>query len=219
MRLFEHDGTHYQEWRKLHEMARDYFGIPGVVKQSEHYLRSGGRGSKYVDFDVIISDPVRCGQVTRLFAAQIEEVMSNKAIDFLGFLDKGGEGTVGAIALAGALEMLVSLPSVYVRPWKDVRMERIKASRDKEIYSLSDASGILVTDHCTTGGEALRAVRLLREAGAHMEDVVAYSYHTEDFEPESFVNESIEFYSMYECPEDLVRAGVDLGNGQEDGTD
>jgi orotate phosphoribosyltransferase len=211
MKLFKNENTRYQEWHELYEMARNYFAIPGVVKKSEHYLRSGVREDKYIDFDIIISDPVRCEQVARLFAAQIEEIGHSKNVDFLAFVDKGGEGTVGVIALAGVLEMFTNLPSVYVRAWKDVTQERVKPPKAIEgKHYLSGIRGILVTDHCTTGQEALDAVQILRGVGANVEDVVAYSYYAEKFNHELFSQEKVEFYSMYEAPEDLIKAGIDI---------
>ena len=211
MRLFRSDATRYREWQELYERARHYFTIPGVVKQSVHFLREGDKRSEYLDFDYLVSDPVRCEEVARLFAGQIEEINFEKSLDFLSFVDKGGEGTIGAIAIAGALSIFTSLPLVYVRPWKDVMGEKVKCLRTPGgQYSLTDARGILVTDHCTTGREALQAVHLLRDAETHVEDVLAYSYRSENFDSEAFDREGIEFYSLYDAKENLGKTGVNL---------
>ena len=209
MRLFRDQARNHQEWKKIHDIAKNYFAIPGVVKQSVHILLDGDRKGEYIDFDMIISDPVRCEHAMMLFVNQINEICNLKDIDFLAFVDKGGEGTVGTIALAGVLEISTSLPAVYVRPWKDIRAERIKSRYNDNMHNrLYGTSGIFVTDHCTTGREALRCVDLLEENGAMVKDVVAYSYRVEDFDSESFTKKNIDFYSIYNNLEVICKTGV-----------
>ena len=217
MKLLRDQDSYRQEWQKIHEIARGYFAIPGVVKQSVHLLREGNKRKEYIDFDMAIFDPARCENIAILFANQINEICDSKNIDFLVFIDKGGEGTVGAIALVGALEMSISLPIVYVRPWKDIREERIKSRcMGNPHFSLDDGVGILVTDHCTTGREALHCIDLLRKKHARIEDVVAYSYRVQDFDSESFAKNNIDFYSMYNDPKDILKAGVKLQIGKSE---
>jgi orotate phosphoribosyltransferase len=200
----------------IFERARNYFRLEGVVKMSTHLYRSGLGAPWYVDFDNIANDPVRCREATLLYAHTIEEIMRLRNVDFLGFIDKSEGGTVGTIRLAGAISILTDIPSVAIRPGKDISHERLKIPLQKGRIGENracQATCIILTDHCTTGSEVIESIRAAESNGVKVTDIIAYTRSSE-FDSQEFTQKGIEFHWFYETPRDLKKVGIDVMESQ-----
>jgi orotate phosphoribosyltransferase len=154
-----------------------FFAIPGVVRRSTWLYRSGKRGDFYVDFDVLVADPYRAEVIAQHYIDKISAFIADHPVHFLGFLEKGRGGTVGAVAMAVRLCVAVSLPMVLIRPKKDIASERVKIPRYEKDEGL-DLVGrhvLIVTDHCTTGEEVVEAAREVRYNGGEVAGAIAFT--------------------------------------------
>jgi len=157
-----------------------FFAIPGVVRRSTWLYRSGKRGDFYVDFDVLVADPYRAEVIAQRYIDKISAFLGDHPVDFLGFLEKGRGGTVGAVAMAVRLCVALSLPMVLIRPKKDIASERVKTPRYEQDEGL-DLVGrriLIVTDHCTTGEEVVEAAQNVRYNGGEVTGAIAFTANT-----------------------------------------
>jgi orotate phosphoribosyltransferase len=191
---------------KLREETREYFRLPSVFKASTRLFRVGFPEPYYIDFDLIINDPYRCEEVAKYYAFNILEISRKHSVDILGFLEKSGGGTSGAIRLAGLISSLTHIPNVLIRLARELEYDQVKLPLVEGMPLTERMSNIMVTivtDHVTTGTELLDAVDAVEYNGGKVTNVVAYTLRTDRFEKEEFDRRQIAVSSLHPLPESL----------------
>lgn len=124
-------------------------------------LRSGRTSNYYLDKYLFSTRPEVLKELAAMFAARIQ------AIDSRVTRLAGAE--LGGIPLVTAASLATGLPCVFVRNAKKdygtAKQLEGKLERGDRV--------ILLEDVATTGGQALEAVRVLRDAGAEIVAVIA----------------------------------------------
>ncbi len=126
--------------------------------EGEFTLRSGKKSNFYVDKYLFETQPDILRELGDLFAARASSRTS---------LIAGAE--LGGVALAAAASMASGLPFVIVRNAK----KDYGTSKPFEGRLSPGDCVLLVEDIATTGGQVLEAAKVLGEAGATVEKIVA----------------------------------------------
>jgi orotate phosphoribosyltransferase len=140
--------------RKLLEMLRKY-----AVKRGEFVLASGRKSSYYIDVKRAYTRP----EVLREIAAELASMIDKNATDRIAGV------ALGAVPLAAAVSLETGLPFIIVR-------KKEKGYGTGKLIEGELRAGervVLVEDVTTTGGSALKAAKLIQEAGAVCEEVVS----------------------------------------------
>jgi len=138
---------------ETHEaLGRDL--VAAAVLRGDFLLRSGARSSYYIDKYLFTTQPSLLRRLAGELALQLPEGVQRLAGPVLG-----------AVPLVTALALETGLPSVIVRVDKP---KQYGTARRVEGTLLAGEQVVLVEDVVTTGGAALAAVDVLREAGAEV---------------------------------------------------
>jgi orotate phosphoribosyltransferase len=136
----------------LEVLGRDL--VAAAVLRGDFRLRSGARSSYYIDKYLFTTRP---------------DLLRRIAAELAGCLPEGVQRlagpVLGAVPLVTALSLHTGLPSVIVR------VDKPKEYGTAKRFEGSLAPGervVLVEDVVTTGGAALAAIDVLREAGANV---------------------------------------------------
>jgi orotate phosphoribosyltransferase len=199
------------------ERTRVFFKLEGVFNRSVHWWRRGRKEAFYFDFDSIVYEPAKCADVVALLLSYIREfqgsAIDEPPVSYLAFIEKRDGGTIGALSLAAALSLESGIPFCVVRPGKFVVSERVKTPFIRGVapnHRLNDERCLIITDHCTTGGEVIEAAKCLRAVGAAVAGALAYTVVTTDPQDaesreESFRREELPFTFCHSLPEDAER--------------
>lgn len=182
---------------------RKGFLEPGVIRKSVHYLRGGSKANYYFDFDVKTIDPHMCRIVRDSLCRKILEINTQQKIDFLAFIEKRPGGTTGAIRFAAALSIELGIPNFIIRQTKEIISEQVSLTKNVHLpagLKLLETESVLVTDHITAGGEALRAIETVTSLGGHITDVITYTLKYEDFRRNMprFKEHGVNVYSIHD---------------------
>jgi orotate phosphoribosyltransferase len=128
--------------------------VAASVLRGDFLLRSGARSSYYIDKYLFTTEPALLRRLARELSARLPEGVQRLAGPVLG-----------AVPLVTALSLQTGLPSVIVRVDK---AKEYGTSRRFEGRLAAGDRVVLVEDVVTTGGAALAAVEVLREAGAEV---------------------------------------------------
>jgi orotate phosphoribosyltransferase len=128
--------------------------VAAAVLRGDFLLRSGARSSYYIDKYLFTTEPALLERIAVELAARLPRGAQRLAGPVLG-----------AVPLVTALSLQTGLPMVIVR-----------VDKPKEYGTAKQVEGklapgervVLVEDVVTTGGAALAAVDVLREAGAEV---------------------------------------------------
>ncbi len=124
-------------------------------------LRSGRTSSYYLDKYRFSTQPRVLGPVAALFAQKLDEI---------GTLpDRVAGAELGGIPLVTAVGLRTGLPSVFIRNSK----KDYGTAKQLEGTIEPEDRVVFLEDVATTGGQALEAVAILRDAGARVEAVIA----------------------------------------------
>jgi orotate phosphoribosyltransferase len=138
---------------ETHEaLGRDL--VAAAVLRGDFLLRSGARSSYYIDKYLFTTQPSLLKRLARELAARVPEEAQRVAGPVLG-----------AVPLVTAVSLETGLPSVIVRV--DTPKEYGTSRRFEGALEAGERV-VLVEDVVTTGGAALAAVEVLREAGAEV---------------------------------------------------
>jgi len=128
-----------------------------ALLEGEFTLRSGRKSRYYLDKYLFETQPALLRELARRFARYVTDTVDRVA---------GAE--LGAVALAAATALETDKPFVIVRNSRKAGYGTGKLIEGR----LNPGDRVLlVEDVCTSGGQALEAVRTLREAGAIVETV------------------------------------------------
>ena len=156
--------------------------VAASVLRGDFLLRSGTRSSYYIDKYLFTTRP---DLLRRLASALAERVPAGT---------QRVAGTVlGAVPLATALSLETGLPMVIVRADKPKEY-----GTARQIEGVLDAGEriVLVEDVVTTGGAALAAVDVLREAGAEVLGALVV-VDREQGGPEAFAARGVPFDALF----------------------
>lgn len=127
-------------------------------------LRSGRTSSYYLDKYRFSTRPEVLGPVAELFAERVAAVG-----DAAGGIDRLAGAELGGIPLVAATCLVTGHPTLFVRNAKKdygtaKQLEGLVEPGDKVVF---------LEDVATTGGQALEAVGVLRDAGAEVVAIIA----------------------------------------------
>ncbi len=128
-------------------------------------LRSGRTSSYYLDKYLFSTRPEVLAPVAIMFAHRIRELESR-----LGRrIDRIAGAELGGIPLVSAASLQTGLPTIFIRNKKK------DYGTAKQLEGALNAGDriILLEDIATTGGQALEAVAVIKDAGAVVEAVIA----------------------------------------------
>jgi orotate phosphoribosyltransferase len=128
--------------------------VAASVLRGDFLLRSGARSSYYIDKYLFTTEPTLLQRLARELATRLPQGAQRLAGPVLG-----------AVPLVTAISLQTGLPSVIVRVDK---AKEYGTSRRFEGALEAGERVVLVEDVVTTGGAALAAVEVLREAGAEV---------------------------------------------------
>lgn len=128
-------------------------------------LRSGRTSSYYLDKYLFSTRPEVLKQLAVLFADRLRELESREGVKVMRLA--GAE--LGGIPLVTATSLETGLPCLFVRNQK----KDYGTAKQLEGKIEKGDTVVLLEDVATTGGQALEAVRSLREAGANVIAVIA----------------------------------------------
>ncbi|MFO0895616.1 MAG: orotate phosphoribosyltransferase [Phycisphaerales bacterium] len=138
------------------ELARQI--ADAALLRGKFVLRSGRTSDYYLDKYLFSTRPAILRALGQLFAARIPAGTTRLA---------GAE--LGGIPLVTAAAMAAGLPCIFVR---NARKEYGTAKQLEGVVNAGDRV-VLLEDVATTGGQALEAVKVLRDAGATVTGVIA----------------------------------------------
>lgn len=194
--------------------------IPGVVNRSEHLFRTGKRRDYYLDIDPLLDDPVECRKVVRYYIDMINSILTQRQINVLGFIEKDRDsgGTTGVIRLAAAISIETGIPNLTIRLGKELPEERIKLRalpKGTPVQaSLEGLAFAVLSDHSTTGSEALRANEAVRYRGGRVTDFIVYSLIKPEFQFNAFKEQGIKVHPYFIAPDGLVSLGFEVKQEQ-----
>jgi orotate phosphoribosyltransferase len=126
--------------------------VAAAVLRGDFLLRSGARSSYYIDKYLFTTQP----SLLQRIAAELAERLPSGVQRLAG-------PVLGAVPLVTALSLETGLPMVIVRVDKP---KQYGTAKQVEGTLAPGERVVLVEDVVTTGGAALAAVDMLREAGA-----------------------------------------------------
>ena len=141
--------------RRLAELGQDV--VAAAYLKGRFVLRSGAISSYYFDKYMLTTRPAILRRVAETLAAMVPPDTDRLA---------GPE--LGAVPLATAVSLELGLPCVFVR--KQAKGYGTAASFEGEIYAGERV--VVLEDVLTTGSEAIRSARALREFGVNVIEIL-----------------------------------------------
>ncbi|MCC6177531.1 MAG: orotate phosphoribosyltransferase [Chloroflexi bacterium] len=141
--------------RRLAELGQDV--VAAAYLRGRFVLRSGRSSAYYFDKYMLTTRPAILRRVGEALAEMIPPETDRLA---------GPE--LGAIPLATVVSLHLGLPSVFVR--KQAKGYGTGASFEGEIYPGERV--VVLEDVLTTGSEAIRSARALRDFGVHVVEII-----------------------------------------------
>ena len=136
-----------------------------ALLRGQFTLRSGKTSTYYLDKYLFSTRPELLRQLAPMFAQRLtamEAKAGQKALRLAG-------AELGGIPLVTATSLHTGLPCIFVRNQKK---DYGTAKQLEGVVNKGDPI-VLVEDVATTGGQALEAVKALRDAGGHVLGVIA----------------------------------------------
>jgi orotate phosphoribosyltransferase len=149
--------------------------------RGEFVLRSGRTSNYYLDKYRFETDP----EVLRALGAMFAEYAKDPVRRIAG-------AELGAVPLAAATSMACGKPCLFIRNQKK---DYGSARQIEGILERGDVV-LLVEDVATTGGQVLESARVLREAGAEIQAVVAVIDRLEGAR-ENIEREGLAFHALF----------------------
>ncbi|RMH25119.1 MAG: orotate phosphoribosyltransferase [Planctomycetota bacterium] len=142
-----------------------------ALLRGEFTLRSGRTSSYYLDKYLFTTRPDLLAPIADLFARRVREIDAAQVRGTGGDrgVDRLAGAELGGIPLVTATGLATGLPFVFVRNQK----KDYGTAKQLEGALTPTDRVVLLEDVATTGGQAVEAIRTLREAGALVLAVIA----------------------------------------------
>ena len=170
--------------RRVEKKAKDRYGelvltLQRGIGSSRHLLKGGKEDKFFFDFDYIVEDPITCKKIAERFSDKVQQIAEYRGIkpDFLGFIEKDGIGTVGALRLSGFISSLTETPNILIRHTRELPYARIKVAKEYQVESKRRLGGknvLIISDVSTTGKELIDAIEEVRDNGGTVTDALVY---------------------------------------------
>jgi orotate phosphoribosyltransferase len=149
------------------------------IESSIHLLKGGRLELFFVDFDYITEDPQVCEIITKEISKKIGQIASyrERKPDFLGFIEKDGIGTAGAIKLSSFISSMTGIPNILIRHNRELPYARLKISKRYWTTSERRLEGnivLMISDVSTTAKELIDAINDVRINGGDVRDAILY---------------------------------------------
>jgi len=173
-----------KETKEFIERAREKYRefiltLDNGIQSSVHLLKGGRLEHFFIDFDYITEDPLVCKEVAEKFSERVQQSTQyrGKAPDFLGFIEKDGIGTAGAIKLSSFVSSLTGIPNILIRHNRDLSYARVKISEKlwvEDKQRLRGKNVLIISDVSTTAIELMDAIKDIRKNGGTVTDTILY---------------------------------------------
>ena len=138
----------------------DHLKECGAIKFGDFTLASGKKSKYYIDIKKASANP----RILKLIAREISRKIKNHSID----ADYIGCVALGGVPIAVAVSLETDLPLIIIR--KEAKEYGTKGQIVGDFIKNSNV--LMVEDVATTGGSVLRAIRLLRDEGLLIKNVI-----------------------------------------------
>ncbi len=138
----------------------DHLKECGAIKFGDFTLASGKKSKYYIDIKKASAKP----RILKLMARQIAEKMKANSID----ADYIGCVALGGVPIAVAVSLETDLPLIIIR--KEAKEYGTKGQIVGDF--IKNSRVLMVEDVATTGGSVLKAIKLLREEGLLISNVI-----------------------------------------------
>jgi orotate phosphoribosyltransferase len=156
--------------------------VAAAVLRGDFLLRSGARSSYYIDKYLFTTQPDLLRRIAAELASRLPSGVSRLAGPVLG-----------AVPLVTAVSLETGLPMVIVRTEKP---KEYGTSKQIEGTLAPGERVVLIEDVVTTGGAALSAVDILREAGAEIMQALAV-IDREEGGVEAFAGANVPYQALF----------------------
>lgn len=167
----------------IEEVKRKYrefvLTLNNGIESSVHLLKGGRIEPFFVDFDYITEDPSVCKEIAKWLSMEVQRIAEyrQRKPDFLGFIEKDGIGTAGAIKLSSFISSLAGIPNILIRHNRELPYARIKISKRFWVESKRRLKGkivLIISDVSTTATELVDAIKDVRINGGDVTDAILY---------------------------------------------
>lgn len=211
MKLEEREKATAELTQKVEKKAKDRYGelvltLQKGIGSSRHLLKGGKEDIFFFDFDSVVEDPLSCKEVAERFCEKVQQIAEyrERKPDFLGFIEKDGIGTVGAIRLSGFISSLTETPNILVRHTRELPYARIKVAKENQVdrhQRLKGKNVLIISDVTTTGKEIMDAIQLVRDNGGTVTDALVY-FSRQSFESQKkFQETGVTLYALITEPQ------------------
>lgn len=153
------------------------------LRNSSYIYDSGQKAKSYVNLDTALLEnnpaedkPQEQYKVIESLAAKyikaINEIESEFSFEKLAFIDKGGHGPVGTIALSTLLIVLSKKEAFFVRPYRNTIRSITKGPSTNENESI-----LIISDVATTGQTIIKAASKLWAIGVKVIGALVFLDH------------------------------------------
>ncbi len=159
----------------------------GAIRFGDFILRSGKRSNYYVDLKKATCDPLTLSMMADAVAERIPE-----GVDRIAGLELGSVPIAAVVSVKSGISMII------------VRKEKKGYGTGNQIEgNINDGDEILIIeDTTTTGGQIVKAIKAIREAGGIVNKAIVV-VNREEGADEALKNEGVELISIVRASEIL----------------
>lgn len=146
--------------------------------------------SYFVDFDFITNNPNNSKLIHNAYIKYINSIKKSSKFypDFLGFIERE-TGNLGSLKLASHLSVQTNIPIITIKLFN---LFAPKKNRKR----LFGKNVLLISDVSTSGVELRKSIKLIRNNGGDVHDIILYYSRLLKETVEEFLNEGINIYPL-----------------------
>jgi orotate phosphoribosyltransferase len=166
---------------------------------NKRFLKDIDYISYFVDFDLITNNPNNSKLIHNAYIKYINSIKNSSKFspDFLGFIE-GEFGSLGSIKLASHLSIQTNIPIITIKLSKLLAFEKIKIFSEPidNRKRLFGKNVLLISDVSTSGVELWKSIKLIRNEGGEVHDIILYYSRLSKETVEEFLKEDINIYPL-----------------------
>lgn len=178
--------------------------IAGMSLKNSEWTLVGGLPSKhYFDIDNYLGMKENASALSRLLADKINQMAKEFEFDKVAFIEKGGAGPVGLIAISSSVATLVNKDILLIRPKKKILRGAIKGN------FIKGERVLILNDVATAGWTIFEAAEKIWDLGGK----VPYALTVIDRDQGATVNlgrKGIELFSLFSAKTMREKKGAQL---------